>query len=110
MNLPDELSLEHPSAEHLRKAALIKTGFANSRQFVASNKTEALRLANFIKPLDDYSVVTVEGLVVTQWTAKSQDHRSMGKAMFQDSKNKVLDYVAGLIGTTPEELGKARAS
>ena len=108
-NLPDKLAERFPTAEHLRKFALIKTGYHDSRQFVASSKAEALRLAAFLRPVDEYSLVTVAGAVVTVWTAQSQSTKAMGKKTFQESKDHVLDFVAVLIGTDAESLRRAAA-
>lgn len=106
-NLPDDLAERWPTPEHLRKFALIKAGYADSRQIVASSRAEALRLASFIRPMDEYAVVTVAEAVVTVFTARSQSKRAMGAKDFQASKQAVLDYVAGLIGTTTETLTRS---
>jgi hypothetical protein len=105
-NLPENLAEAYPSPEHLRKRALIKAGFADSHQIVASSKAEALRIAAFIRPLDEYAVVTVSGSVVTRFTAQSQSVKAMGKERFQASKDAVLGLVAALIGVTPDDLVK----
>jgi hypothetical protein len=49
-------------------------------------------------------VVEVRGRVVRIHKAKSQSVRAMDKATFQDSKQKVLDVVANLIGVPAGEL------
>lgn len=103
-NLPDHMAERFPSPESLRKFALIKAGYADSRQIVAASKAEAQRLAAFIRPMDEYAVVTVDQAVVTIFTARSQSVRAMGKAEFQDSKQKVLDVIADMIGVTSEAL------
>lgn len=103
-NLPDHLAERFPTADHLRKFALIKGGWADSRQIVAASKAEAVRLAAFIRPMDAYAVVTVDGSVVTVWTARSQDMRSMGATEFQRSKDAVLRIIAEMIGTTADTL------
>lgn len=103
-NLPEAVAERFPSAEHLRKFALIKTGYADSRQFVASSKAEARRLAAFMKTPDEYVMVTVNEAVVTVWTAQSQSMRAMGKKGFQESKQAVLDYVASLLGVNADQL------
>jgi hypothetical protein len=105
-NLPDHLAEQLPTPEHLRKFALIKAGYADQRQLVASSKAEALRLAAFVRPCDPYAVVTVRDAVVTIYTAQSQSHRAMGKKVFQESKDKVLGVVAQMIGTTPQALAQ----
>ena len=103
-NLPEDVAPEYPTSEHLRKKALIACGYANERAIVCASKAEALRLAAFIRAMDDYAVIAVSGAVVRVWTAKSQSYRAMGKAEFTDSKRKVLDYVAGLLRVTPKQL------
>lgn len=110
-NLPDHLAEKLPTPEHLRKHALIRAGYRDERTIVASSKAEAQRLAAFIKPMDGYAVVLVDGATVTVYTAQSQSFRAMGKARFEESKAKVLDVIAGMIGVAPDalkrEAGKA---
>jgi hypothetical protein len=102
--LPEARLQEFPSVEHLRKRALIMTGWRDESTIVCSSKAEALRLAAFIRPLDEFSVVVVREATVTRLTAKSQSHKAMGRVPFQESKQAVLDYVADLIGVAPEAL------
>lgn len=104
MNLPEEHAERFPSAEHLRKFALIRTGYSDSHTLVCSSKAEALRVAQFMRPIDEFAVVTVQGTTVTRFTAKSQSYRAMGREDFQKSKDAVLDYIAGLIGVTSQAL------
>lgn len=103
-NLPERLAPDFPTADHLRRYALIRAGYADSRTLVASSKAEAVRLAAFVKPMDTYAVVVVTDATVTVWTAKSQSMKAMGKATFQASKDAVLTILADLIGTTPASL------
>lgn len=97
-SLPDHMSEQFPTSEHLRKYALIRTGFHTMQQHVCQSKAEAQRLAAAVKPYDTYQVVTVKDSVVTVYHAISQDYRSMNKETFADSKEKVLDWCANLIG------------
>jgi len=103
-SLPDHLAERFPTSEHLRKYCLVKAGFADHRQIVCASKAEAQRVAAFIKPMDEYSVVTVNDAVVTVFTPQSQSVRAMGAKTFQDSKQKVLDIIADMIGVTPATL------
>ncbi|WP_188260825.1 hypothetical protein [Azospirillum tabaci] len=103
-NLPERLSADFPTPDHLRRFALIRAGYADSRTLVASSKAEAVRLAAFVKPMDSYAVVVVTDATVTVWTARSQSAKAMGKKDFQESKDAVLDVIAGLIGTDPATL------
>lgn len=103
-NLPEAVAPQFATVEHLRKWALIKSGFCDTRDHVCGTDAEARRLAAFIEPIDSYAVVEVRGPVVRIHTAKSQSVRSMDKATFQASKQAVLDVVANLVGVTPGEL------
>lgn len=103
-NLPEQIADRFPSSEHLRAYALIKSGWRNERTHVAATKAEALRLAAFIQPIDEFAIVTTHGLSVTVWTAKSQSMRAMNKQDFQRSKEDVLGVLADLIGTSKEAL------
>lgn len=97
-SLPERLSQQFPTDEHLRKYALIKTGFHTMQQHVCKSEAEALRLAAVIRPYDSYQIVVVAGNVVTVYHAISQDYRSMNKETFAESKEKVLDWCSDLIG------------
>ncbi len=104
-NLPENRAEQFPTPEHLRKYALIKCGYADSRQFVARTGAEARELQMFVRPSnDEYALILVDRCVVTIWTAQSQSERAMGKKAFNESKNAVLDYAQSLIGVTRKEL------
>lgn len=107
-NLPERYADEAwaQSAEHLRRYALIKTGFSDSQTFTCGSYAEAERWAANIRPLDEYSIVVVRGSTVVRYTAKSQSKKAMGAEEFQRSKNAVLEFVSGLIEVAPEELAK----
>ena len=104
VNLPESAAERFSSADHLRKYALIRAGYRDERSTVCSSKAEAQRVAAFIRPMDDYAVVTVSEAVVTVYTAKSQSVKAMGKAEFQASKDAVIDVLAKLIGVAPATL------
>lgn len=103
-NLPETMADRFPSADHLRKWLLIRTGYRDEVTYVAASKAEAPRLAAFIRPLDDFAVVTVSEATVTVYRAKSQSVRAMGKAEFQRSKDAVLGLLAEMIGTDRKAL------
>lgn len=104
MNLPEDQAERFPTAEHLRKYALIRAGYRDERSIVCASKAEAQRIAAFIKPMDPFAIVTVSEAVVRVFTAQSQSTGAMGKKVFQESKNKVLDVLAEMIGVQPETL------
>ena len=107
-NLPEDIADQWPTVEHLRKFALIKTGYHDSHSVACASRAEALRVAAWAKPMDEFSVVTVHESTVTSYTAKSQKKAAMGAKAFQKSKQDVLAYVWGLVGVDPE-TGQANA-
>ena len=107
-SLPDDFAELFPTPETLRKFALIKAGFADSRQIVAASRAEALRLAAFIRPMDEYAVVSASEAVVTVWTAQSQSLRAMGKERFKASKDGVLAAIETMLDLEPGTLGQQK--
>jgi hypothetical protein len=107
VNLPEEHASRFASDEHLRKYCLIKAGFRDERSIVCASRAEARRIAAFIRPIDDYAVVTVDGPVILQFTAMSQSAAAMSKAEFQASKDAVLGILAEMIGVEPTALSRA---
>lgn len=94
------------SPDHLRKWALIKTGFHDIRIISVSDPSDAARVAAFARALDPYAVVVIHGGTVLFYTALSQSMKAMGKDRFQASKTAVLNHVAGVLGIHPEELAQ----
>lgn len=107
LNLPENIASQWATAEHLRKFCLIKAGFHNHRSIVASSKAEARRLAAFVRPMDEFAIVSVNECVVNVYTAQSQSNRAMGKQDFQRSKDAVLEILNDLIGTKSGEIESA---
>lgn len=110
----DSLSDQHleayPTQEHLRKKALIWKGYRDERTIVAGSAAEAQRIAAFVKPMDDFAVVTVKDAVVRVWTAKSQSMKAMGNRDFQQSKSDVLDFIDDLLGVERGATAKSEAA
>lgn len=110
-NLPESIAADYPSAEHLRKRALINTGWCDVRDYACNSRAEAMRLAAALRgELDDYTVVVVQDAAVRVLRAKSQGRGKMSPANFQASKQAILDWVAELIGVAPAELQHASAA
>ncbi len=105
-SLPDYLLDQYPNPEILRKHALIEKGHCTLVQHACASVAEAERLREILKPYDPYAIVKQRGAVVSVYTAVSQSKRSMGSAMFQQSKSDILEFVAGLLGVEPETLGR----
>jgi hypothetical protein len=106
LNLPELDAERFPTADHLRKYALIRAGYCDSREIVCSSKAEAVRLGAFVKPMDPYALVAVSGSCVRVYTAKSQSAKAMGRKVFQESKDAVLGVLAGMIEVSKEQLLK----
>lgn len=98
ISLPDHMLNEYPTTEHLRKKALIHKGYADERSIVCASKAEALRMAAFVRPMDEYAVVVPSEAVVRVYTAQSQSRKAMGGKAFQESKQAVLDFIDDLLG------------
>lgn len=103
-NLPEEEAERFPSSEHLRKWCLIRAGYSNSQTVVCESNVEAMRFIALAKTLDEFCVVTIREKVATVFTAKSQQRRKMDGKEFQDSKSKVLEECARLIGVDAATL------
>lgn len=110
-NLPDNLLAEYPSVEHLRKKALIRRGYCDERSIVCASKSEAIRIAAFVRPMDEYGIVIASEAVVKVLTAQSQSRKAMGAKVFQESKTAVLEFIDELLGLesgqTKQNAGKA---
>lgn len=101
--LPESLS-SAPYAknpETLRKHALIATGYCVSETFLmpSGNAGDAEHFAYFLRGLtgSDYAVVTAVDGAVFRYTARSQSHKSMPGAEFQNSKTAVLEWIENLL-------------
>ncbi len=106
--LPESLADEYPSAEFLRKRALIATGYCTVTDYVCGSNAEALRWAtNLRREVDEYAVVIVQKTVVRVLRAKSQSRRAMQPDEFQASKTAILDHIAGLLDVPPDQLRRA---
>lgn len=106
-NLPEHHGKRHPDSEHLRKWALIHTGWAIERTVACDSAPVAAAVAAAAASLDESAVIIVQGTIVTIATARSQKMHgpgAMSKEEFQKSKQDVLDYVAGLLGVDVSTL------
>jgi hypothetical protein len=112
MSLPEHLANQPhcASPEHLRKWALIHAGYSDSHTIVCSSKAEALRVAAFLRPIDEFAVVVTQGPTVTRYTAKSQSRRAMGAKEFQESKTKIMEVIARMLGVEPAQLPQQEAA
>lgn len=105
MSLPEDIAAAFPSEEHLRKHALIVSGFCNTTDYVCGSRAEALRWAeNLRRETDAYAVVEVREGVVRVHKARSQAQAAMTGTEFQASKTAILNVVSALLGVEPATL------
>lgn len=108
--LPEAIAGEYPTAEHLRKRALIATGFCTIRDHVCASRAEAARLAAVLRgELDEYTLVLVNETVVRVCRPESQSKKTMGVKRFQESKTAIMDHVAKLLGIASGDLTRLDA-
>jgi len=108
--LPENLAMQFPTPEHLRKRALVDAGFYDETVIDAGSKAAALRVCSYIKVEDDFKLVFVRDHFVIIRKAKSQSHRAMGKVDFQRSKEAILGIISDMLGVAPDQLTRARAA
>jgi len=109
--LPFGLEPEYPSRESLRHKALIRCGYTVEHDFVLPSDAAATLFAHALIEADDevYTVVEVRGCVVRRYRAQSQSYRAMGKKIFEESKQAVLDYIdRELLGVSPPQAEERR--
>lgn len=107
LNLPETIADQYPSPTHLRKRALIQAGFYNEEIIDVGSKAGAIRVAASLRGIDDFALVLVRGPFVIRRVAKSQSRRAMNKQEFAASKSAILEVISGLIGVSPDQLGRA---
>lgn len=110
LNLPEEYAEVFPTAEHLRKRALIDAGYFDETTVDAGSNAAAVRVAVGFRKVSEFALVIVRGPIVVHRTAKSQSRRAMGAKVFQESKTAIMEVIANMIGVAPEQIAKARAA
>lgn len=109
-SLPENLAPQYPSPEHLRKRALIASGWYDEQVVDAGSNVVAIRLAAIARGYDEFALISVSDNLVIIRTAKSQSRKAMNKQEWQASKTAVLEIVSEMIGVEPETLQNARAA
>lgn len=109
-NLPERL-LSEPyaaSAEHLRKHGLIVNGFCHTEMVAVGSSRRAERVAASLSRVaarfHGYAITTVEGNVAYCFTPESQSMKAMGGERFQASKQALLEWCAGLLDVSADDL------
>lgn len=106
-NLPEHLATLYPSPEHLRKRALIQTGWYDEQIVDAGNNAVAIRIASIARGYDEFALISVSENLVIIRTAKSQARGRMNKQDWQKSKTDILELVSQMIGVEPDQLERA---
>ena len=65
------------------------------------------KIAAFLRPADEYAIISVHGIVVVEWKAKSQSKKAMGGPTFQKSKQDVMDFVSDMLRIETRERSAA---
>lgn len=103
-NLPEIWAQEFASSEHLRKYALIKTGFYDCDMITCPDCETAEKVAAFARKTDEFAIVNIEGSVVRRFTAKSMRLSKMDRADLQRFKTAAFDLFASMLGTDSQTL------
>jgi hypothetical protein len=109
-SLPENFAERFQSPDALRKWALIRAGYSHSSSLLCESRAEAMRVAAFLKPMDDLAVVIVQGTTVTRYIAMSQSKRAMGAKEFYRSKEAIIEVIARMIDVSPQELKGVQAA
>lgn len=104
LNLPEHLAERFVNEDDLRKFALCKAGFCDTKRIACASNADALNLFRTLGP--DYDYATIEGKAVTFFTAHSQSYRAADKATFKAQKDAVIGVLEDLIGVGPGELAR----
>lgn len=103
-NLPPPHDARFKSPEALRKHVLIRAGHCTTREIVCNSARDAATFASYLQEMDEYSLVIVNGAILTHYKAKSQAGDYQDKKEFQKSKQDVLEILAEMLGISVRTL------
>jgi hypothetical protein len=108
--LPEDIAPKFPTADYLRKWALVQARYCKIKTFVGANERDALMVERLFDGDDALTsgdvFVTRHGTIVHVMRPFSQSQKAMGRERFEQSKRDVLDVIAGLIGVHPDQLAR----
>lgn len=114
-NLPETVA-DMPWAETpetLRKHALIACGYHQTYTLDCNREATARRVKQALVAAEagkhGYALGQVRGPVLTIWTPESQSVRAMGGNRFQESKSAIMEWIAGKLGVSPDQLRRNAA-
>lgn len=105
-NLPERWAIEFPTVEKLRKYVLIRVGWCNHTAYACDTERDATTLMRALKSIDEFALVKREGSVVNYFVAKSQSEEEMNAEEFARVKDRALDFLAQMLGTSKDALTK----
>lgn len=103
-NMDDHLRRRFPDPEALRKWALIRAGWCESREFVAEGEEAAALTAAGLRWAEPYSIVVQAGNVVFAYRAKSQGRKAMGRQQFAEFTERGLAHISELLGCDVDDI------
>lgn len=95
-----------PTANSLRKWALVQEGFADEHVTVCDTPEDAQKVAALARTLDEFAVIVVHENIVTVWVAQHQDAHTMDRDTFQRSMDKVMGRLAHMLGISSDDLAE----
>lgn len=106
-SLPDELLSTYPTAEFLRKRALVDIGHRNETLYACKSNAAALRLAAILRGMNQFAVIDVRDDTVRIWEARSMARNAVpDNKSWQDLKTRLLTRVGDIVGVSAEAMNK----
>lgn len=109
-SLPEHMADPYPTADHLRKRALVQAGFYDETITDAGSNAAALRMAATIRAREEFALVFVRGAFVIIRDPKSQARGAMDREEFQRSKTAIMEIVAEMLGVPVASIPKTEAA
>lgn len=97
-NWPEDYAVAIANEDQLRKHALIRTGYYDESAGAYASPEDAAAYITMMTRAVDYAEFSTFGEVVVVRIAKTQRKKLMGAAVFQRSKQDVLDFLSAVIG------------
>lgn len=108
-NLPESLAPAFPTIEHMRKWALIEADYCDVTIVDCGTVASAKQMGTAARNLDAFARIQRFGSSLHIKRAQSQSAQAMGREVFQDSKTKVLDICAAMVGPSSATFKKEAA-
>ena len=97
-NLPPDLLHRFPNAEMLRKHALIAVGWCDVMTVLAGSESAAPGVAKALMVNSRFSIIDINGEVLTMYTARSMSRPALLKKQFLKVSEKALHWIEDQTG------------